>query len=74
MQAYNKICITKVLCSVAGERSVNSSMVGEKGRKVVVVGGAGQAGRIHTANLLELSADVACYDLVPNPGKKMNRK
>ena len=45
-------------------------MVGEKGRKVVVVGGAGQAGRIHTANLLELSADVACYDLVPNPGKE----
>jgi predicted dehydrogenase len=44
--------------------------------KVVVIGGAGQAGRIHVKNLQALGADVASYDVVENPNctKNFNAK
>ena len=34
--------------------------------KVVVIGGAGQAGKIHINNLISLGADVASFDVVDN--------
>mmetsp|Transcript_29749 Transcript_29749/g.36738 ORF Transcript_29749/g.36738 Transcript_29749/m.36738 type:complete len:313 (+) Transcript_29749:68-1006(+) len=36
------------------------------GSKVVIIGGAGQAGKIHVQNLLSLGAEVACYDVIEN--------
>jgi len=40
--------------------------------KVVVIGGAGQAGKIHVKNLLALGADVASFDVVENPSVTKN--
>mmetsp|Transcript_6506 Transcript_6506/g.7439 ORF Transcript_6506/g.7439 Transcript_6506/m.7439 type:complete len:313 (-) Transcript_6506:187-1125(-) len=42
------------------------------GTKVVVIGGAGQAGKIHVGNLLGLGAEVACFDVVENPDCSKN--
>lgn len=35
--------------------------------KVVVFGGAGQAGKVHVKNLLSLGAEVASFDVVEHP-------
>jgi UDP-glucose 4-epimerase len=40
--------------------------------KVVVIGGAGQAGKIHVANLISLGADVASFDVVDNTQASKN--
>ena len=40
--------------------------------KVVVIGGAGQAGKIHVKNLQALGADVASYDVVENASVAKN--
>jgi predicted dehydrogenase len=40
--------------------------------KVVVIGGAGQAGKIHVANLISLGADVASFDVVDNAQASKN--
>ena len=39
---------------------------------MVVIGGSGQAGTIHVKNLVDLGADVACYDVKENPTAKKN--
>ena len=41
-------------------------------QNVVVIGGSGQAGKIHSQNLLKLGANVAVYDLSENPNVKTN--
>lgn len=40
--------------------------------KVLVIGGAGQAGSIHVKNLLELGCTVGCYDLMKNDNCQRN--
>ena len=47
-----------------------------KSDKVIVVGGAGQAGTIHVANLQSLGVEVASFDLTENKNCKnfMNQK
>eukprot|EP00924_Labyrinthula_sp_SR-Ha-C_P015998 maker-scaffold_4-snap-gene-16.6-mRNA-1 protein AED:0.00 eAED:0.00 QI:43/1/1/1/1/1/6/83/341 len=41
-------------------------------KKVLVVGGAGQAGSIHVKNLISLGATVASFDLAENPNCETN--
>ena len=39
---------------------------------MVVIGGSGQAGTIHVKNLVDLGADVACYDIKENATAQKN--
>lgn len=46
-------------------------MNGQTGAKVLVIGGAGQAGSIHVKNLLSIGCFVGCFDFIEN--KKANK-
>jgi predicted dehydrogenase len=47
-------------------------MESKEATKIVVIGGAGQAGKIHVTNLKSLGAEVASFDVVDNDNAVKN--